>query len=52
MSRIGKQPVSVPAGVTVSVDNGSIEVKGPKGTLVQALPGEITIELSEGQIDV
>jgi len=46
MSRIGKLPVAIPAGVTVSIKNQSIEVKGPKGTLtVQVPPG---INASEG----
>lgn len=35
MSRIGKLPVAIPAGVTVALDNGIITVKGPKGTLTQ-----------------
>ena len=35
MSRIGKLPVAIPAGVTVALDNGVITVKGPKGTLTQ-----------------
>ena len=33
MSRIGKQPVTIPAGVTLTVNNGQVKVKGPKGTL-------------------
>jgi large subunit ribosomal protein L6 len=33
MSRIGRKPINIPAGVTASVDNGVITVKGPKGTL-------------------
>jgi len=46
MSRIGKLPISIPTGVTITVDNGAITVTGPKGTLEQfALPHvEITIE--------
>ena len=35
MSRIGRAPVNVPAGVTITADNGILTVKGPKGTLVQ-----------------
>ncbi len=35
MSRIGREPVNVPAGVTITADNGILTVKGPKGTLVQ-----------------
>ena len=33
MSRIGREPVNVPAGVTITADNGLLTVKGPKGTL-------------------
>ncbi|MBE5741740.1 MAG: 50S ribosomal protein L6 [Clostridiales bacterium] len=35
MSRIGREPVNVPAGVTITADNGLLTVKGPKGTLTQ-----------------
>ena len=43
MSRIGKNPIPVPGGVTVSVDDRTINVKGPKGELSRALPGVITV---------
>ncbi len=43
MSRIGKAPITVPAGVDVNVDGRTISVKGPKGTLERAIPGTITI---------
>ena len=36
MSRIGKKPVAIPAGVEVKYENGVIAVKGPKGELTQA----------------
>jgi large subunit ribosomal protein L6 len=40
MSRIGKQPITVPAGVTITVDNSAVVVKGPKGELSQfMMPG-------------
>jgi large subunit ribosomal protein L6 len=40
MSRIGKQPIQIPAGVTITVDNDTIAVKGPKGELSQfTMPG-------------
>ena len=40
MSRIGKQPIAIPAGVTITVDEQSITVKGPKGELSQfMMPG-------------
>jgi large subunit ribosomal protein L6 len=38
MSRIGKKPISIPAGVKVSVSEGAVEVQGPKGKLRQAVP--------------
>lgn len=46
MSRIGKLPISIPSGVTITVDNGAITVTGPKGTLEQfALPHvDVTID--------
>ena len=44
MSRIGKAPITVPAGVDVTVSGRNISVKGPKGTLSRAIPGGITIE--------
>ncbi len=45
MSRIGKQPVSVPAGVDVSFADRVVRVKGPKGELSQELNGGITVEV-------
>jgi large subunit ribosomal protein L6 len=43
MSRIGKAPITVPAGVDVTVDGRRISVKGPKGTLERQIPGTITV---------
>ncbi len=44
MSRVGKQPITVPSGVTITADNTTIAVTGPKGTLSQfAMPG-ITVK--------
>jgi large subunit ribosomal protein L6 len=43
MSRIGKNPIPVPAGVDVAIDDRLVTVKGPKGQLQHRLPGEITI---------
>lgn len=43
MSRIGRMPVAIPAGVTVSVDDGRVTVKGPKGTLEQEIDRKITV---------
>lgn len=47
MSRIGKQPVLVPAGVDVSIDGQSVSVKGPKGSLALDVAEPITVERSD-----
>ena len=43
MSRIGKQPITVPSGVDVTLDGSHVTVKGPKGTLERDVPGDITV---------
>jgi large subunit ribosomal protein L6 len=50
MSRIGKKPVSIPAGVTAVVADGRIKVKGPKGELSAAMPDELDITIDDGQV--
>jgi large subunit ribosomal protein L6 len=45
MSRIGKKPIAMPKGVSVNVQPGAVEVKGPKGTLKQRVPADITFEV-------
>jgi len=50
MSRIGRQPVAIPSGVTISLDKRAIEVKGPKGTLTATLPESIEAKVEEDQI--
>jgi len=51
MSRIGKQPVVVPAGVTVTVGSDNVvTVKGPKGELKQAIDRDITVEVKDGSV--
>lgn len=51
MSRIGRKPVAVPKGVTVTVGNdGVLTVKGPKGELKQAVDRDITVEVKEDEI--
>ena len=52
MSRIGKLPIPVPAGVEVKIDGQNIEVKGPKGTLSHVVPAPITIVLEDNTITV
>jgi large subunit ribosomal protein L6 len=43
MSRVGKAPITVPSGVDITITGTQITVKGPKGTLTQDLPGDITV---------
>lgn len=51
MSRIGKKPIVVPAGVTVTVGKDNvITVKGPKGELKEAIDRDITIEVKDGEV--
>jgi len=52
MSRIGRAPIPVPDGVDVSVDAGRITVKGPRGTLEQALPPDMVVRQDDGVISV
>lgn len=52
MSRIGKKPVPVPAGVTASVEGRTLSVKGPKGTLSLAMRDEISYAIEDGSISV
>jgi large subunit ribosomal protein L6 len=53
MSRIGRMPIAIPAGVTVTIaENNKVTVKGPKGTLERELPAELTIKEEDGHIVV
>ena len=52
MSRIGKKPIEVPAGVIVSVDPGRVTVSGPKGELRQVVPQRMQITQEDGTITV
>ena len=52
MSRIGKLPIEVPAGVTVDIKDNIITVKGPKGELKQTLNPNIKIEIEGNEIKV
>ena len=52
MSRIGRKPIEVPDGVTVSVDPGSVSVKGPKGELSQVVDRDMKIALDGGVLTV
>jgi large subunit ribosomal protein L6 len=52
MSRIGKLPIAVPNGVTVTVDGNTVKVKGPKGELSHRLAGGITVDRDENTLNV
>ena len=53
MSRIGRMPIAVPAGVTVDIaENNHVTVKGPKGTLERTLPAEMDIKLEGSEVIV
>ncbi len=52
MSRVGRKPIPVPAGVQVSTDAGTVSVKGPKGELQHALPAGISAEVKDGRLHV
>ena len=50
MSRVGKQPISIPGGVEVKFDASQVRVKGPKGQLAQRIPSVIALEQSQGEL--
>jgi len=52
MSRIGRMPINVPSGVTVTIDNNVVTVKGPKGTLIKEFNKDISINLENGSISI
>ncbi len=52
MSRIGKIPVPVPAGVDITIDGAELTVKGPKGTLTHTIAAPITVEKNEQSLEV
>ena len=52
MSRIGRLPITVPAGVEVKVDGSVVSVKGPKGELSHTVPSPIEVSLEDGTLTV
>jgi len=52
MSRIGKKPVTIPSGVTATIEGGQLSVKGPKGTLAMPLADLTTYAIEDGAINV
>ena len=52
MSRIGKNPISVPSGVTITLDGNRVTVKGPKGELSRTIPADMLISQENGTVTV
>jgi large subunit ribosomal protein L6 len=52
VSRIGKQPITVPSGVQVQIDGQRVSVKGPKGELQREVHGDIRVHLDDGKVSV
>ncbi|MBS8266914.1 50S ribosomal protein L6 [Mesobacillus boroniphilus] len=52
MSRVGKKPIEIPAGVTVTLDNNHVTVKGPKGELSRTFHSDIEIKIEENVINI
>ena len=52
MSRIGKKPIDVPSGVTVTVDGRNVTVKGPRGTLSRSLPPIVSVKVDGAVVNV
>ncbi len=50
MSRIGNQPIPIPEGVSINIENNNVQVKGPKGELNQLVDPDIIIDISEGEV--
>lgn len=52
LSRIGKLPIEIPSGVTITVDSGDVTVTGPKGTLVQFVTPAVNVKVDNGVFTV
>jgi large subunit ribosomal protein L6 len=52
MSRIGKNPIAIPGGVTVTLDGNRVTVKGPKGELSRVIPADMKVTNENGQVTV
>lgn len=52
MSRIGKLPIQIPSGVTITVDSGDVTVKGPKGELTQFITPDVIVAVEDGVLTV
>jgi large subunit ribosomal protein L6 len=49
-SRVGKRPIGLPKGVTATLKDGSLEIKGPRGTLARKLPPSVSVKVEGGKI--
>lgn len=52
MSRVGKQPIELPSGVTCTVADGQVKVKGPKGELIQAIVDRVTFDIEGNTVQI
>ena len=52
MSRIGKKPIEIPSGVTVTLNGSTVTVKGPKGELTRSFNPDIEIKIEENIINI
>jgi len=50
MSRVGKKPITIPSGVTVTISDSAMEVKGPKGTLSTPIPAGVSFKQEDGTL--
>ena len=50
MSRIGRKPIAIPAGVDVAIEGNVVTVKGPKGTLTQTVNPDLTVTVENGEV--
>jgi large subunit ribosomal protein L6 len=50
MSRIGKKPIAIPGGVTITVDGNVVKAKGPKGELQEEINSDLSVNVEEGQV--
>ncbi len=52
MSRIGRNPIDVPDGVTIKIDGNNVTVKGPRGELSRTIPGDMKVTQEDGKLTV
>jgi len=50
MSRVGRKPVAIPSGVTITQKDGAVEVKGPRGTLRETLSARVRVDVAAGEV--